>query len=121
MTRKTPRVTGRQVQPLFLFQLSLFSSCSPLIQERIYEGASTGHFAEEFPHQKEEAHGLPGAGQIGQLALIATMNTRGSRATQGTLGAGLRGKQRHEQLYFLLRARGDLKARRQSKQRNERH
>lgn len=45
MTRKTPRVTGRHVQPLFLFQLALFSSCSPLMQERICEGAST-HYVE---------------------------------------------------------------------------
>jgi len=32
---------GRHIQLLVLFQLSLFSSCSPLIQERIVEGAST--------------------------------------------------------------------------------
>src|SRR5215472_11642364 len=41
MIPKTPSVTSRHVQPLFLFQLALFSSCSPLIQERICEGAST--------------------------------------------------------------------------------
>ena len=39
---KKTSVTGRHTQPLFLFHLSLFSYYSPLVQERIFEVASTG-------------------------------------------------------------------------------
>ena len=38
---KKPSVTGSHDQPLFLFHLSLFSYCPPLIQEQIFEVAST--------------------------------------------------------------------------------
>ncbi len=40
MICKTTTVTGSYDQPHFLFHVSLFSSCSPLLQERIFEGAS---------------------------------------------------------------------------------
>jgi hypothetical protein len=39
---KKASVTGSPAQPFFLFHISLFSYCSPLIQERIFEVASTG-------------------------------------------------------------------------------
>src|SRR5262245_49378914 len=42
MIRKTPSVTARPGQPRIHFQLSPFPTSSPLMQERIVEGASTG-------------------------------------------------------------------------------
>lgn len=69
-----------------------------------------GDIAEKFAHREQEAHRLPGTGQISQSALIATMYTSRSSATSRTLRAGLRGTYRDAQGSLLARARSHLKA-----------